>query len=146
MEKNVPYQKKDWYLKRKDFLVRNQKFLSEVVLNLKNEGYDFSMDDLFAMQKFYLCYPDGFPDIFKGLSWEHIKVLMNLYSSLAREFYARLIYVFHLSVGRLKEFILKDLYAKYESVLKEMSSYDGVLTEDFLISFVEIESCLYEEN
>ena len=146
MEKNVPYQKKDWYLKRKDFLVRNQKFLSEVVLDLKNEGYDFSMDDLFAMQKFYLCYPDGFPYIFKNLSWEHIKVLMNLYSSLAREFYARLIYVFHLSVGRLKEFILKDLYAKYESVLKEMSSYDGVLTEDFLISFVEIESCLYEEN
>ena len=102
------------YLKEQNELILNE--LSNELVPRFGESYRSS--ELFMMQKLYLLYPRKVPKKLLELSWEHIKVLLNLFSDEERKFYIECCLIEKWSVEKLKEAILKDVYEKYYYVKK----------------------------
>ena len=75
------------------------------------------------MQKLYLMYPKEPPEDLLGLSWGHIKLLLNLCEEQKRNFYIELCLQKNLSVKDLKKYLLEDLYEKCLLANKERRVY-----------------------
>ena len=76
-------------------------------------GESYQPSELFMMQKLYLLYPHKVPEKLLELSWEHIKILLNLFSEEKRHFYVLCCLKERWSLEKLKEAILHDFYEKY---------------------------------
>ena len=139
--------KHNWYQKRKSFLEKNARFLKSVrqeVFEKYNE--DYLEDELFAMQKLYLLYPDTLPKKLLSLPWEIIKIILNLYSIDKRKFYTDLSFQFQWDSTKLEFYILNDLYEKYLSLIPEINDYHAFTRKNVISKLLEIQTLLYEES
>jgi len=137
--------KKDWYHSRKDFLKQNDSFL-ELVSEKHYEKTQIMYDkeELFMMQKLYLLYPNNPPEKLLSLSWEHIKVILNLCEKEKRDFYTELCILSKIDVSLLKKYILNDLYEKKESLMTELENPEKISTKNFLKYFLEIYPMIWQ--
>lgn len=118
-------QHRGWYACRAYFLSQNQLFLEEVLKELDKEYPGiYDTNELFYMQKLYLMYPKKPPEALLSLSWEHIKILLDLCNEQKRNFYIELCLAKNLSKEELKIFILGDLYEKCLLANKERGAYE----------------------
>ena len=138
--------KNNWYQKRKSFLEKNARFLKSVRQEvLKKYDEDYVEDELFAMQKLYLLYPDTLPKKLLSLPWELIKIILNLYSVEKRKFYTDLALQFQWDSSKLEFYILNDLYEKYLSLISEINDYRVLTSKNIIPRLLEIQTLLYEE-
>ena len=138
--------KNNWYQKRKSFLEKNARFLKSVRQEvLKKYDEDYVEDELFAMQKLYLLYPDTLPKKLLSLPWELIKIILNLYSVEKRKFYTDLALRFQWDSSKLEFYILNDLYEKYLSLISEINDYRVLTSKNIIPRLLEIQTLLYEE-
>ena len=138
--------KNNWYQKRKSFLEKNTRFLKSVRQEvLKKYDEDYVEDELFAMQKLYLLYPDTLPKKLLSLPWELIKIILNLYSVEKRKFYTDLALQFQWDRSKLEFYILNDLYEKYLSLISEINDYRVLTSKNVIPRLLEIQTLLYEE-
>ncbi len=119
-DKYTDFLEKKMYVKEQNMLI-----LKEVSQGLKKDiDVDYSVDDLFFMQKLYLLYPDVAPENLLSLSWEHIKVLLNLLSNKKRDFYIEKCLKQNWDVCQLQKAILRDMYEKYLYVEEKYKNKD----------------------
>lgn len=138
--------KNNWYQKRKSFLEKNTRFLQCVRQEvLKKYNEDYLENELFAMQKLYLLYPDTLPKKLLSLPWELVKIILNLYSIDKRKFYTDLVLQFQWDSSKLEFYILNDLYEKYLSLVSEINDYHGLTSKNVIPRLLEIQTLLYEE-
>lgn len=113
-----------WFSCRAYFLEQNDLFLNEALKELEKEYPGiYDKEELFYMQKLYLMYPKEPPEDLLCLSWEHIKLLLNLCEEQKRNFYIELCLQKNLSVKDLKKYLLEDLYEKCLLANKERRVY-----------------------
>lgn len=113
-----------WFSCRAYFLEQNDLFLSEVLKELEKEYPGiYDKEELFYMQKLYLMYPKEPPTDLLCLSWEHIKLLLNICEEQKRNFYIQLCLQKNLQVEDLKKYLLEDLYEKCLLANKERKVY-----------------------
>ena len=69
------------YLKGKIYdKSQNEIILTELEKKLiPTFGQEYNKEDLFYMQKMYLLYPKNVPEKLLALSWDHIKIILNLF-------------------------------------------------------------------
>lgn len=94
------------------------------------------------MQKFYLLYPNEIPAKVCSLSYEHIKILINICNSDKRNFYTDMCIYFSWDTKTLKRYILNDVYEKFQFLKrKEKIEYNQEILEKVL----EIQSLIFED-
>lgn len=148
LKKETFFQKKDsnhgWYEKRKYFLEQNEAFLKKVQKEL-NKKYEntYTIDDLFSMQKLFFLYPEEPPMDLLELSWENIKVLLNLCDATKRQFYINICTFKNMDTKTLETYILNDFYEKVLAVTLEMEEKVS-LDEKFLNQVFEIYSMVWQ--
>ncbi len=134
----------DWYLKRKKFLEKNDKIMEELEKELqKKYKEEFKNEDFFYMQKLFLMYPEYPPKKLLSLSWENIKILLNIGEEEKRRFYMDLCLGYDLEEQKLKEYILNDIYEKTIFIIQEQKNLDIVRQDNFLDKILEISPMIW---
>ncbi len=130
LEKRISFSEKNTMLLEK---------LSEKLANTKCSK-DYSVNELWQMEKFYLLYPDQFPEEFRDLSWNQLKILINIFSKEKRKFYTDICLKYHCDDNTLKNYILNDVFEKYiflrdekkencQDLLDKVIKYDTLIFE-----------------
>ena len=133
-DKYKDFLEKKIYLKEQNILI-----LKEISKGLKKDlGVDYSVRELYFMQKFYLMYPDVAPLELLSLSWEHIQILLHLFSKRKRDFYVEKCIAYKWDILELQKAILHDMYDKYVFVKKQYKN--GVFSDE---KFFEIQDNLW---
>lgn len=137
----------DWYQRRKLFLDQNYLFLDKVITKIREEyNEDYSKEELFYMQKLYMLYPKTLPKQLLSLSWNHIKMILNLCTVEKREYYTNLCCTHDLTESQLQNCILNDFYEKNLFLIQEFNDFNEHLKESYFRQFESIQSLIYEEN
>lgn len=136
----------DWYQRRKRFLDQNFLFLDKVILKIK-EKYDenYSKEELFYMQKLYMLYPNDLPKQLLSLSWNLIKIILNLCTVDKREFYTSLCCNYDLDEFQLQEYIMNDFYEKQLILIREFVDSQELFKDSYFNHFQEVHALIYEE-
>lgn len=136
----------DWYQRRKHFLEQNDLFLEKVIEKVKEQYQeDYSKEELFCMQKLYMLYPKILPKQLLSLSWNHIKMILNLCTVEKREYYTNLCCTHDLTESQLQNCILNDFYEKNLFLVQEFNDFNEHLKESYFRQFESIQSLIYEE-
>lgn len=118
-DKYNDFLEKKIYLQEQNLLV-----LKEISRGLKKDlGVNYSEQELYCMQKLYLMYPDSPPSKLLSLSWEHIQILLNLFSKSKIDFYVEKCIIYKWSILELKKAIMNDMYDKYMYVEKQYQNH-----------------------
>ncbi len=114
------------YLEQKEYLKeQNEIVLNEIAKDLvPHFGNSYNKKELFYMQKLYLLYPNKEEIDLLDLSWEHIKIILNIFDKNKRLFYINICLKKNLDVKKLKNYLLMDLYEKYFFVKEKYQQQD----------------------
>lgn len=95
---------------------QRQKYYENAVLKYSNffsycygMSETFSVNNIHYMKRFYSCFPIYVEELNK-LTFEHYKLLVNVYDAKTRYFYFRVALFCRSSVEELKGIILNDVY------------------------------------
>lgn len=103
------------YLKGKIYdKSQNEIILTELEKKLiPTFGQEYNKEDLFYMQKMYLLYPKNVPEKLLALSWDHIKIILDLFAKEKREYYINVCFDNEWDINVLKKAILHNEYEKF---------------------------------
>lgn len=137
----------DWYASRLAFLKKNLEVLTDLskVLVAKY-GQEYEVSELIYMQKLFLMYPNYIPKKLLSLSWEHIKIILDLCTEEKRKFYLDLTALKNLTTNELKKHICQDFYEKTIVIMTEVANYDEVTKPDFLIKAEKVSQFVWKNN
>lgn len=129
----TPLTEENWYHIRKEFLKQNNKILKNIKIELQNiYKENFTEEDFFYMQKLFLIYQEQPPHKLLNLSWENIKLILNMCEEKKRIFYVELCLCYNLEHEVLKNFILNDIYEKTVIIIKHQERIQEDLIDKLL--------------
>src|SRR5574344_1663879 len=129
----------NWWDNKLLIVKKNDFLLTELAKKLRVKYQDkYPKEELLAMQKVYLEYPNHIPKKLLSLPWDMVKVIINLYSEEKRYFYVDLCIKESLNIDNLKELILTDFYEKVIFIMNDINNYEEVNQSDFYTKCMKI--------
>ena len=95
----------------------------------------YSVKELHCMQKLYMLYLDDPPNDLLKLSWDCVKVIINILSVEKRNFYINACQKYSWDVRKLKYYIVSDLFEKYLFLKQERNCNQENLIKYEMIIF-----------
>ncbi len=134
----------EWYTNRMAFLTKNKLFLEKLVAEMPEKFINYGdVNEFFLMQKLYFLYPSHPPKKMLSLSWDVIKILLEIFEKDKREFYVELCLAKQLKASELVLYLVKDIYEKVYYVAMSIHDIEKVKDIGFIEQVLEIESMLW---